>query len=272
MGKKTEMNEEIPIQQRPVVYTIPGLDDVTIKQNLVYKSDAGADLLMDIYTPAAIDPNTLLPGVIFIHGGPVATDHPLKDSGQYRSWGRLAAASDLIGVTFNHNYYGPDQLPQSAMNVQDAIAFVRDNAAEFQLDPNRLCLWTCSGGGPHICFALRHKPAFVRCLVIYYAIMNVQPVDFLVDALSQAEVEMYSAVSYLQANPPPFPIFLARAGKDHPGLNETIEDFVAQALTYNLDIEVMNYAQGQHGFDILDDDPRSKQIISRTIVFIQDNV
>ena len=171
------MTEEIPAHQRPLIYTVPGMENVLVEANISYKSVNDEDLLMDIYRPSAIDTNTHLPGIVFIHGGPVSSEHPLKDSGQYRSWGRLASASGLIGITFNHSYHAPDQLPQSAANVQDAVAFVRDNAARFQLDPNRICLWTCSGGGPHVCFALRDKPDFVRCLVIYYAIMDVKPVD-----------------------------------------------------------------------------------------------
>jgi hypothetical protein len=266
------MAEEIPTQQRRLVYTVPGMDDVSVEKNIGYKSADGKALLMDVYKPAVLDSNTLLPGVVFIHGGPVPSEHPLKDSGQYLSWGRLAAASGLVGVTFSHNYYAPELLPQSAANVMDAIAFVRDNAARFQLDPQRLCLWTCSGGGPHISFALRDKPDFVRCLVSYYAIMDVRPVEFLVNALSEEEVQDYSAVSHLPNNAPSFPIFMARAGLDHPGLNETIDNFMAQALAANFDIEVMNHAQGQHGFDILEDDVRSKQIIARTMAFIKENV
>jgi hypothetical protein len=40
----------------------------------------------------------------------------------------------------------------------------------------------------------------------------------------------------------------------------------------NSPIEVINHPQGQHGFDILDDNLRSQQIIARTLAFIQENI
>ena len=266
------MSEETPIHKRAVVFVMPGLDDLFIERDIIYKSLDRQELLLDVYRPSTVAANQLLPGVIFIHGGPVPIDHPLKDSGQYQSWGRLAAASDLVGITFNHAYYAPEQLSQSAANVLSAITYVRENAAKFHLDPDRICLWTCSGAGPHICFALRQSPAYVRCLVIYYAIMDVRPVPFLADVLSEAEMEMYSAVSHIQDKPIPFPTLIVRAGLDNEGLNETISRFSAQAVATNSPIEMINYPQGQHGFDILDDNARSRQIIARTLAFIRENI
>jgi acetyl esterase/lipase len=266
------MTEETPLHKKAVVFTIPSMDDVVAERDIAYASVDNHDLLLDVYRPSSVAAGQRLPGVIFIHGGPVPPDFPRKDSGQYQSWGKLAAASELVGITFNHDYHAPEQLPQSAANVLAAIAFVRENAARFHLDPNRICLWTCSGGGPHICFALRDQPAYVRCLVVYYAIMDVQPVSFLVDALSEEEVRRYSAVSHIQDKPLLFPTLLVRTGLDNEGLNETITRFAAQDRAMNSPIEVINHPQGQHGFDILDDNLRSQQIIERTLAFIQENI
>ncbi|HET7451254.1 MAG TPA: esterase, partial [Thermoanaerobaculia bacterium] len=65
------------------------------------------------------------------------------------------------------------------------------------------------------------------------------------------------------------PLFVARAGLDHPFLNASIDRFVAEALAANAEIDVMNHPQGRHGFDILDDDPRSREIIGRTVEFLK---
>ena len=265
----TEGNK--PLYHKPLVYAISGMDNVTVKKDICYKSLPDEDLMLDIYSPS-VRKGDGLPAIIFIHGGPVPLDHPRKDSGQYVGWGKLAAASGMIGITFNHSYHAAEHLPQSVASVPEAVTFIRDHAASFNIDPNRICLWACSGGGPHICFALRDQPDFLRCMVIYYAIMDVQPVNFLADTLNEEQVKMYSAVSYIQNEPLPFPILMVRAGLDHPGLNKTIEGFISQALAANLDIEIMNHAQGQHGFDILDNDSRSKQVISRTIAFIKENI
>jgi hypothetical protein len=44
---------------------------------------------------------------------------------------------------------------------------------------------------------------------------------------------------------------------------------VQEALARNVSIEVMNHPQGRHGFDILDDNPRSREIIGRAIEFLK---
>jgi hypothetical protein len=55
------------------------------------------------------------------------------------------------------------------------------------------------------------------------------------------------------------PIFIARAGLDHPRLNGALDRFVQEALAKNLTLELMNHPAGRHGFDILDDDaPRER--------------
>ena len=40
-------------------------------------------------------------------------------------------------------------------------------------------------------------------------------------------------------------------------------------LLMNLTVEVVNHATGHHGFDIEDDNDRSREIIRRTIEFIK---
>src|SRR5436853_12284 len=52
------------------------------------------------------------------------------------------------------------------------------------------------------------------------------------------------------------PILLARAGKDHAELNETIDRFAAEAIRQNVALDLLNYTDGQHAFDILDDTER----------------
>jgi acetyl esterase/lipase len=267
------MTEETPPHKRPVVYTLPGLDSIELQRDLAYNPAVDQDLRLDAYLPSNSPPDTPLPGVLFIHGGPVPAQRgSVKESGQYRSWGALAAASGLLGFTFNHQYNAPEQLEQSVGNVIAAVEYIRQQASTFNLDPDRLCLWTCSGGGPHICFALRDRPAYVRCLVLYYAILDLRPVDWLVSALGQETAYHYSAVAYIEKQPLPFPIFIGRAGLDHPGINQTIDNFVAQALQANTALEVMNHPVGEHGFDIMNDDTRSRQIVARTLAFIRENL
>jgi hypothetical protein len=64
-------------------------------------------------------------------------------------------------------------------------------------------------------------------------------------------------------------MLVARAGLDHPSLNATIDRFIAAALAHDAPLEAIDHPDGRHGFDILDDDPRSRQIAGRTIEFLR---
>jgi len=68
------------------------------------------------------------------------------------------------------------------------------------------------------------------------------------------------------------PIFIVRAGRDDAGLNSTIDHFVQKALKKNITIDVSNHADGQHGFDVLDNHKRTNEIIKRTLEFINSNL
>jgi hypothetical protein len=59
-----------------------------------------------------------------------------------------------------------------------------------------------------------------------------------------------------------------RVHRYHPFLNGTIDRFIAAALAHNAPLEALNHPEGRHGFDILDDDPRSREIAARTIEFL----
>jgi DNA-binding transcriptional MerR regulator len=68
------------------------------------------------------------------------------------------------------------------------------------------------------------------------------------------------------------PMFVARAGLDQPLINQSIDTFVQEALAGNAPLELINHPAGRHGFDILDDDERSREIIARAVAFAQVHV
>lgn len=257
------------IHERRIVYEILGMDDVTAQRDLVYKTVDNVDLKMDVYTPAGISGSTPLPGVLFIHGGPIRQNmQPLpKDWGGFISYGQLMAASGLIGVTFNHRFYGKAFWEQARDDVVAAVDYVREQASTLGLDPERLCLWVFSGGGPFISFALRDQPKYVKSLVIYYALLELSK------SAPKALGESLTPAAYLEPGTSfEIPIFIARAGLDRRNINQSIDTFIKKALAANVPLEVAEHPQGRHAFDILDDNAQSRQIIARTIDFIKANM
>ena len=72
-------------------------------------------------------------------------------------------------------------------------------------------------------------------------------------------------------NEPDFvPLFVARAGRDAiPTLNERLDRFVAAALAANAPITLLNHPAGVHGFDVENDDERSREIIRAALEFMK---
>ncbi len=258
---------------QPIVYSVPGMDKAEVRPELVYKKDAGAALKMDIYMPAGLAADERRPAVLFIHGGPLGPSPSpgAKDWGVYRSYGRLMAASGLVGVTFNHRYVSMKvkDLETSLADVEEAIRFVRANAAAYHVDPDRLALWAFSGGGPHLSLGLRGRTPFIRCLVSYYAILDLRPSAPRLGETLQA-MEKYSPVAYLTGELDSLPpVVIGRAGLDSYSINRSVELFLSGMLALNGDINLLDHPLGRHGFDILDDNDQSRDVIAATVAFLK---
>jgi acetyl esterase/lipase len=256
---------------RRIVYRVAGMESVAIMRDLVYQRDGDTDLLMDVYVPSGLAPRERRPVVFFVHGGPLALEmQPPKEWGVYLSYGELAAASGLIGVTFNHRFYSPQQLEQAAADVAAAIAYVRARAGDLHADADRTCLWAFSGGGPLLSMVFRERPPHIKCVVAYYALLDLRHLSApSSEPEHDAPVQKFSPAAYLRDGSAGLPVFVARAGLDRPVINQSIDLFVQEALAANALIDVANHPDGRHGFDFLDDEPRSHEIIARTLEFIK---
>lgn len=263
---------------KPIVYSVPGMDKVETRLDIVYRRDGTAEMKADVYMPPGLPADARLPAVIFIHGGPlgriVSPGAGAKDWGVYRSYGRLMAASGLVGVTFDHRYLSMSvkDLETSFSDVEALIAFVRANASSFHIDPDRIALWGFSGGGPHLSLGLRGGNTFVRCVVSYYAVL-----DLTADAARTGQnpqtLERFSPASYVTKDAKYLPpVLIGRAGLDSAGINKSVELFVSRMLAQNADINVLSQPFGRHGFDIYDDTDQSREVIAATVAFVKDRL
>ena len=279
-----EDQEQDDFRLKPVVYAIPGMEEATVQKDIVYKTVDGNELKLDVYYPADYDGETRLPAVLFVHGdGPPEFLKDAKEWAAYISWGQLAAATGLIGVTFNHRSTEMlTKLYEAASDVDDLIAFVRDDSKMLGIDANRLGIWVCSAGGPiGLRSALLGNPEHVRCIVSYYAISDLkvyyeepeEETEFPgppLPVFSQEVLDEFSGTALVNKSTGNIaPILIVRAGLDAPALNASIARLVTVAVAKNVNIDFMNHATGHHAFDMLDDDERSREIIRATLEFLK---
>ncbi len=259
----------------PVVYTVPGMNEVRVKRDVVYKTAAGAELKMDVYLPPNLPKGEKRGAVFFIHGGTPLENRP-KDWGVFGSWGKLIGASGMVGVVFTHRMGFPKpEMVLAESDLTDAINYVRSNADALNVDKDRIALVAFSAGGPLLSVPMRETPPFIRGLVAFYSFLDIQQSEMHRRGVGDAEIlKKYSPLFYLAPNAARLPpILIARAGLDQiPGLNTAADRFITEALSKNAPIEVMNHPAGIHGFDNQTNDARSKEIIRRTLDFLRENL
>jgi hypothetical protein len=101
---------EAPFFFNLLAYEVPRMNEVVV-ENVAYGLHEGAPLTMDIYYPPDVAADAQLPVVVYVMGyrdDSSAIGGPLKDIGAYDSWGRLTAASGMVGVAYQT--YQPEDL------------------------------------------------------------------------------------------------------------------------------------------------------------------
>ena len=214
----------------------PGMDDANIKRDITYKTVNGAALKLDAYYPAGMKDDARLPVVIFVNGvGDPPQIAKVKEWGQYTCWPKLIAASGFIAISYEARPADPDT------DSRELIEYVRKNAASLKVDENNICLWSCSANvRVALPLVMQAERKYIRCAVVYYG--------------AAAVPSMRNDV----------PIFFARAGRDMPQLNAGIDNFVRAALSEDVPLTVVNYVNGRHAFDLMDDTDESREVIKQT--------
>lgn len=241
---------------------------IDVREAIDYKPVSPSALRMDVYRPH--NPPGLLPGVIFVHGGPIPPNLPVepRQISQYTSLGRLVASHGLVGVVFSHRLTSAGAIDTAASDVRDAVRYVVDNAVSLGIDESRLCIWSISAGGAVLGPAFREFAGHIRCLVSYYNIFSPSVLQTLVGSPSPTTPVSPALIDLVGGGTVALPpTLLVRAGQDNPKLNEDIDRFVARALEHGAQLELHAYADGRHGFDVHESDA-SRRLLLRTIAFL----
>lgn len=265
----TSLSAQVPLWQRPIVLPVDTSVRLDLREALAYTGRPDLPARMDMYRPAGAA--AALPGVILVHGGPTGgLPVEARRLGQYTSLGRLLASRGFVAITFTHRLTDLNAVDTAAADARQAIAYVISHAADLGVDPERLCLWSVSGGGVLVAPLLRDHRQRLRCFVAYYSVFT--------PAVFQAMVSRSAAVPQrtpaitdllLRDSVALPPTFVVRAGKDNPRLNADLDGFVTAALSRGTDVELHAYAEGRHAFDILDDTMQSRDILLRTVTFLE---
>ena len=115
--------------------------EAVTKPDILYAIHDGVELLGDLYVPRGLD---RAPVLVAVHGG----GFQLGDRKFYRYWGPYLAARGYAVFSIEYRLMKPGvkTWPGAAYDTKAAVQFIRANAAEFGLDPERIALVGDSAG------------------------------------------------------------------------------------------------------------------------------
>lgn len=266
MSQETQQHD---ITKKRVVYHVPGVDAATIRRDVEYRSADGDVLTMDFYYPPDAKSGTRLPAVVVVAGYPDSGFQKMlgcrfKEMGSSISWGQLMAASGLVAITYTNQ--------EPVADIDALLQFVRENAASFGIDENRIGVWASSGNVPlALSVLMQEAREHVKCAALLYGYtLDLEGSTGVAEAAKAFGFVNPCAGKSVDDFAKDVPLFIVRAGQDGcPRLNETLDRFVSKALTCNLPITFVNHAVAPHSFDLLDDSETSREIIRHILEFMR---
>jgi dienelactone hydrolase len=207
-----------------------------VRTDVPYTTSNGAPVGMDVYRPAKSGPNALLPAFVFLNS---TASRSLRTSELYRGWAEATTARGMVALV-------PDATMDFAVGFDALLAYVRDHARQLKIDPERIAVYAASGNAFGSLPVIEDpKRTGIAAAVVYYG------------------------AGYVTAFRPDLPILFVRAGLDRPGMNEDLDSLVAAGLRANAPVSVINYPSGRHGFETLDDNDATRDVIERTFRFVE---
>jgi tetratricopeptide (TPR) repeat protein len=230
-----------------IVYQVPGMDRVMVRQDVAWKSLGADTLRMDLYYPPRYRRGQPLPVVVFVNGIGEPSDLPatqrMRRWGQYTTWSRLLATRGFMAVTYDARAGHGDE------DLAGALAYVRDHAKEIGADTQNIGAWAGSANvRAALPFLMGPPGQNLRCAALYYG---------------------NGEARTLRRD---LPVLVARAGKDSPTINQGLGRLYARAVAEGAPWTLANAPNSHHAFDCLDDTEESRSIIRQTLAFFDEHL
>jgi dienelactone hydrolase len=234
------------IVSKGLIYPRAGSERVSVEKHTY------GELPFDLYRPEGAGNR---PAVVFVFGipdpGAIAFfGAPFKDWQSYVDWARLVAASGLVAVLAQNREPG---------DVTALFAHLRAHQDALGLD-GRYVVFAASGHGPQGLWTIAHEPVAGAVLLYPYTL----------DVAAEAQAMHFAAPPVTVAELPQVALLVAKAGRDAtPNLNAKLDAFVAAARARGVPVTLVEHAGGPHAFDIVDDSPRSHEVIAEILAFLR---
>jgi acetyl esterase/lipase len=259
-----------------------GLRDVT------YCTDGGRTQTMSLFAPAPTDRPA--PVVLQVHGGGWERGERFVDLAQSTTAAQLVAHG-MVVASVDYRLAPENPWPDQIIDVKCAVRFLRANALELGIDPNRIAAWGSSAGGQLVSLLAVNDTPAAWDTGAYGDVSS--RVDAVVDEFGPADLSApgwgayitkifrtvfgtasgsspvlrgASPVTYVTRGDPPFLILQGTA--DHIVPVAQSEDLAQRLEADHVPTELDLVARGGHGLDTPGEDPSPGQIDTRIVSFL----
>lgn len=113
----------------------------TAQKNITYKAVGKSELQMDLYVPAN-QPNEVFPAVVLIHGGGWVSG----SRHNHTVMAQALAEEGFVAATVSYRLSREAKYPAAVNDIKDAIRFLRNNASDYQINPEQIAVLGTSAG------------------------------------------------------------------------------------------------------------------------------
>ena len=222
-------------QEQRFVSPVPS-GSFTVRSALTYQGASGSRPF-DLFRPAKQSNGERLPVLVIFNGYGISM---MRTSAQSQGWAEAAAAHGLCAITMEATQ------GHVAEDLDSLTGYLERHAADFGIDAEQIAVIAWSG---NVSTGLEtvEKPSrrAIKAAVMYYGSGPVERVRL------------------------DLPVLFVRAGLDQPDANHNLDLAISAGLTANAPWSILNYPAGHHGFDVVDNDDASREIVEETFRFLR---
>ena len=260
--------QDLQQQMRPVPFAIAdvfkgiSIPKVQSNRGIVFASPDGVDLKLNLYRPTTAGIN---PTLIVIYGGAWRSGSP----NDYEQFSSFIAAQGYTVINIDYRHAPQYKFPVQLEDVNTALQYIQDNAADLSVDLEKMAIMGRSAGGHLATLAAYQENAIsFRSVVSYYSPVNLtegyydppvpNPIntkDVLTNFLGgtpQEFPELYrkaSPINYPRPNLPP--TLLIYGQRDHLVQPKFGRQLYNKLLSTDNPAILLDIPWAEHAFDIV---------------------
>lgn len=248
------------MRKLPIFFSVAGTERVRVEKDIVFSRPGGTDLKADIYMP---EQRGRYPVVFLVSGGGV---NDWRQAQFYVDMGRMLAAQGFVAVSYDKRFSRElDSVMRASEDTMAVLDFTRKQADKYDADASRFCTWHFSGGG-RMAGRVLQEDSPVHCVALTYSILSFGDGD------ADPKIAPYSAVVQAKQRADKFPpVLVVRAGSDSQVLNDSIAAFMRESLSRNAPVTLINYPQGDHGFEVLNDTEETRSVLRQSFAWLREH-